>query len=45
MQFAACVVSVVPVRKSPSHESEMVNQLLFGETMEILETPLMIGTE
>jgi hypothetical protein len=38
MQFAACVVSVVPVRKSPAHESEMVNQLLFGETMEVLET-------
>ena len=37
MQFAACVVSVVPIRKSPAHESEMINQLVFGETMEVLD--------
>jgi len=37
MQFAACVVSVAPIRKSPAHESEMINQLVFGETMEVLD--------
>ena len=38
MQFAASVVPAVPVRKNPAHESEMVNQLLFGEVMEVLGT-------
>ncbi len=37
MQFAACVVSVAPIRKSPAHESEMINQLVFGETMELMD--------
>lgn len=31
MQPAICLLSVVPVRKEPSHRSEMVSQLLFGE--------------
>lgn len=38
MQYAICTVAAAPVRKEPSHRSEMINQLLFGETMEILET-------
>lgn len=37
MPFAACIVPAAPVRKSPSHESEMVNQMLWGEVMEVLE--------
>ncbi|MFN2458337.1 MAG: NlpC/P60 family protein [Chitinophagaceae bacterium] len=37
MQFAICIVAAAAVRSEPSHRSEMVNQLLFGETMEILE--------
>lgn len=37
MTFAAAAVPVIPVRKEPAHTSEMVNQLLFGETVEILE--------
>jgi len=37
MQFAACVVSVAPIRKSPAHESELINQLVFGEAMEVLD--------
>lgn len=37
MTFAAAAVPVIPVRKEPSHTSEMVNQLLFGETVEVLE--------
>jgi gamma-D-glutamyl-L-lysine dipeptidyl-peptidase len=37
MQYAICTVAAAPVRKEDAHRSEMVNQLLFGETMEILE--------
>lgn len=31
MQPAICLLPVVPMRKEPSHRSEMVSQLLFGE--------------
>lgn len=34
MQTAICLLSVVPMRKEPSHRSEMVSQLLFGEYVE-----------
>ena len=37
MDFATCTVPAAPVRKKPSHRSEMVNQLLFGEVMRIIE--------
>ncbi len=37
MQYIICVVAVCPIRSEPSHKSEMVSQLLFGETAEILE--------
>lgn len=36
MSYAACSVPAAPVFKTASYEAEMVNQLLFGETMEIL---------
>lgn len=32
-----CFLSAVPMRKEPSDRAEMVNQLLFGETFEIVE--------
>jgi hypothetical protein len=35
--FGICNLSIVPCRKEASHRSEMVNQLLFGETFEILD--------
>ena len=35
--YGICNLSLVPCRKSPSDRSEMVNQLLFGDTFEILE--------
>ncbi len=38
MVFAACPVAVCPVRKNPAHEAEMVNQLFFGDMVEILES-------
>ena len=37
MSFGVCIVSISPMRKEPSHTSEMVSQLLFGEFVEILE--------
>ncbi|UKJ05754.1 C40 family peptidase [Solitalea lacus] len=35
--FGICNLSVIPVRAEPSDRSEMVTQLLFGETFEVLE--------
>lgn len=37
MQFIVVIVSVAPVRREASHKSEIVTQLLFGETAEVLE--------
>lgn len=34
MPITACLLPVVPMRKEPSHRSEMVSQLLFGEYAE-----------
>jgi gamma-D-glutamyl-L-lysine dipeptidyl-peptidase len=31
MKTAICLLSVIPMRKEPSHRSEMVSQVLFGE--------------
>jgi len=36
--YAACQVSLAPMRAHPSDKSEMVSQLLFGETVEITES-------
>ena len=35
--FGICLLSVIPMRKNPSHKSEMINQILFGESFKILE--------
>lgn len=48
MQFGICLLSVVPCRKEASSTSEMVTQLLFGETYTIVENTedwLQIVTE
>lgn len=37
MDIAVCVVPVSPIRKESAHRSEMVSELLFGETAEVLE--------
>ena len=37
MPSAICLLSVVPMRKEPSHRSEMVSQLLFGEYVTMKE--------
>lgn len=37
LSYSYCNVSVLPVRKEPSHRAEQVTQLLFGERAEVLE--------
>jgi len=37
MEFGICLQSVIPVRAVPSHKSEMVTQILFGELYRILQ--------
>jgi gamma-D-glutamyl-L-lysine dipeptidyl-peptidase len=37
MEYAVCQVSIAPLRAQPSDKSEMVSQLLFGETVELRE--------
>jgi len=37
MQAGICCLTVIPMRAEPSHCSEMVSQLLFGETYSVLE--------
>jgi gamma-D-glutamyl-L-lysine dipeptidyl-peptidase len=37
MQYGICNLSLIPLRKSPEHTAEMVSQLLFGESFDILE--------
>jgi hypothetical protein len=36
-QYAFCALSVIPVRTEPSDAAEICTQLLFGETIEVLE--------
>jgi gamma-D-glutamyl-L-lysine dipeptidyl-peptidase len=38
VEYAACQVSIAPIRAQASDKSEMVSQLLFGETVEIQES-------
>lgn len=35
--FGICNLSLVPLKKEPSHQSELLSQLLFGEHFEIFE--------
>ena len=37
-KYAICLQSLVPVRKQPSDQSEMTNQLIFGDLLTILDT-------
>ena len=37
MKYGICNLSIVPLRLEPSDRSEMVSQLLYGETFKILE--------
>lgn len=40
MIYGMAVLSVIPVRKNPSEQSEMVTQVLFGESFEVLQSKL-----
>jgi hypothetical protein len=35
MQFGICSLSIIPIRKEPSHRSELISQLLFGEVFTV----------
>lgn len=37
MKFGVCIFSVIPLRSAPSNQSEMVNQMLFGELCKITD--------
>lgn len=32
-----CSLSVIPIRRNPSHESELVSELLYGETYDVVD--------
>ena len=36
MEYAFCTAAVAPLRKEPSHRSEMVSELLLGETGKVI---------
>ncbi|MBC7874272.1 MAG: SH3 domain-containing protein [Ferruginibacter sp.] len=38
MDYAIVSVPAAPVRRKPMHRKEMVNQLLFGETVKVLKS-------
>lgn len=38
ISYAFCNVSAMPIYSEPSHRAEQVNELLFGERVEVLET-------
>lgn len=37
MKFGICLLNSIPLRKESIHKSEMISQVLFGETFKILE--------
>jgi hypothetical protein len=37
MEYGVVVVPAAPVRRKPNHRRELVNQLLFGETVQVLK--------
>ena len=37
LSYAYCNVSAMPMRREPSHSSEQVNEVLFGERVEVLD--------
>ena len=36
MEFGICLQTVIPLRAEPSHKSEMVTQVLFGELFRVI---------
>jgi hypothetical protein len=37
MEYGICNLSVIPMRREPKETSEMISQVLFGETFELME--------
>ena len=37
MEYGICNLSIVPLRSSPSHQVELISQVLFGEHFKVLE--------
>ena len=37
MEYAVVIVAAAPVRRKARHQSEMVNQLLFGEMVKVVK--------
>ena len=37
MEYGICILGIVPVRKEPKDQSEMISQILFGQHFKILE--------
>jgi cell wall-associated NlpC family hydrolase len=37
MEFGITLTATLPCRQNPSHKSELINQLLFGETYQVLD--------
>ena len=35
--YGICNIALIPLRAQPSHKSEMVSQLLFGDSFEVLD--------
>ncbi len=38
MTTGICLIAYIPLRSEPDHKSEMVSQLLFGESFDVLQT-------
>ncbi len=36
-KYGICLLGIIPVRKQPDHASELVNQLIFGDSFAIIE--------
>lgn len=41
MKFGICNLSLVAIRKSPDHCSEIVTQLIFGETLKLSKKKIL----
>jgi hypothetical protein len=46
MEYGICILPVIPLRKEPNDRSELLTQMLFGETARIFETnPKWVSVE
>ena len=38
MEYGICILGIVPVRKEPKDQSEMISQILFGQHFKIFRS-------